>query len=151
MAEYPAPGRRAIETELQQLQVKKTSNLQQIATLEAENDQIDISIQLGEDTLAFIESQTTPLTVTGLNLILDGGYHPVITYDDAGTGVTYQIQRAQISDFSDASDVYTGIYNSGIVDASTTLNPGDTWYYRAKAMKMGLDDSDWATDSITRP
>lgn len=150
MAQFPAPGRAEIRNQLQQLQDQRDYNTAQIEALELANANIDIQLQIGQDTLDFIESETSQPAVSGFNLLINGFRQPVVTWDDGGPGVTYYIERAMLADFADAVNVYQGPYSTSYTDANTYPD-GTVLYYRLMAKQQGKDDTPWVSGSITVP
>lgn len=67
-----------------------------------------------------------------------------VSWNDTGAD-NYILQRATQSDYSDATQVYSG--NNKSFD-DTGLSIGTRYYYRVKGQEAGKSDSDWATDHV---
>ena len=84
-------------------------------------------------------------------LMVTTGYDNFLFYWTAVTGATtYEIQRATNADFSSGRTVvYSGAYSTEVADSDSTLLPGTTYYYRARATMA--DGSAGAWSNILSP
>lgn len=67
-----------------------------------------------------------------------------LSWDAVGSATSYTLQRATLSDYSNATNIYTGallFYNDNGLSASTT------YFYRVRATASGFLASNYATDS----
>lgn len=89
-----------------------------------------------------IEAEAFP-AVTGLG-ISQVGADAVLDWDDMSGADSYEVERADLSDYSDAVNVYEGVPSTY---TDTGLAAG-TYYYRVRQVQNGVGGT-WVNDSIT--
>jgi len=71
---------------------------------------------------------------------------PVLNIVASSSNVTYVVNRARASNFSDATEIYRG--GGLVVIGGSNLNPG-TYYYQVRAIRNNWKDSDWTNSHIS--
>lgn len=95
------------------------------------------------DPVEFTIEASEPVAVTGLaisQVVADA----VLNWDDMSGADSYEVERADLADYSDAANVYEGVPSTY---TDTGLAAG-TYYYRVRQVQDGVGGA-WANDDIT--
>src|SRR5690606_10747871 len=93
-------------------------------------------------TQAAPEPLDAPVSLTSTD-ITDVGVS--LSWSSVDNATNYILQRATQSDYSDASQIYSG---SNTTFDDSGLTPDTTYYYRVKAQASGFTDSDYTNYSV---
>lgn len=95
--------------------------------------------------LIFVVS-TTGLTAPTNFTATAGDTQVILDWDDMADADNYIVEMGQVSDYSDAVEIYSGAVST---HTETGIINGEVYYFRIKQQRTGYPDSDWSTDSAT--
>ncbi len=93
--------------------------------------------------LIFVVSTTSLVAPTNFTATA-GDTEVILDWDDMADADNYIVEMGQVSDYSDAVQIYSGSVSG---HTETGLINGEEYFFRVKQQRTGFPDSDWSTDS----